>query len=1601
MKPQQIRILLATHDLHDDDNKGRSTNDLHTQPLKETHKRPKASRRGILRAYIGAETTDDGIQQLEAILDTGASRAVVNRGSRFLLEGKAKQRALRKLHFREDEALWRAAHTGKEVRVTTIHGTKAICGLGVVRVHINGRTLNVLAIVAEAGTLPLNVEMLLDADTLSYANFSVDELLQRRLRDKVVSNVLPNLFRTPKTKREPTAPNEIFSTQTTVPPPNEQARKPKKKEWYDGEWMGFIEETEEIQPETGSLSGQPTNGPVAGLPIDFFTDGIFLSEIKCKQALMTNPNLFKPKTFKVDDLHTDEGFTKEQRQQLLKTAFGHKEIFSENNGVPKPMKGHKPVELATKKGAKTSYVPMPRWGKYQETLLRLWTEKGIADGMLEKADPNCRWASRPHLVSKPNNGIRVTGDYVNVNKTLDKLPVRLPNMDDQLRRHKGSRFFLAADAIQGYHQRVLADASRQKLAIWTPLGLMVPTRLQMGTKNAGSSYQAGITAALATLPKEVRKRTSNYMDDFLISGRTYKEFLSNVTAFFRMCQDQGITLNPAKTKAGFKAKMLGREVDGDTIHVHEDNLSALRNCQTPTDVPQLKHVLGIMAYAMKHVKNYATIAAPLFRLTQKGVLWDWQPNSAADKAFEQLKAAVLEKFKLHVPDPNKPMYLFTDASDVGMGAHLCQLKRAVDDADIHKVPDEDKLTIAFYSARFDARMQQRPVYYREAKAIMWGLEKSKEFTEQNPFEVCVVTDHSPLQWIKSTHKGAVSAWLIENAAETDFRVVYIPGPTNTTADALSREPLVSPSRFNLLGASHTWDALLKMLPGRAKHCSRTHVWSAQHTLNMQRKVQAWRSKSNAINVKAPKSMLKAAKDFDLIISAPAAEEAPVVAHEILRNCSRKAIVAVLVPTDLVNYIPSGGNPKTDRAVLNAMEQQLRDSWKITFTSTNYTWCVFNTATRADKVITTETIEEIFLSNMIEERLPDQKANDFGNVDVSELANWITEQKKQINEIKKHYKDDYLTTSIGLHLIRTETGNKIYVPPERRHRLVMQVHREMVHGMTARIRKSISRKYIWPKMSTDILKWVTQCKDCPLQKAKKLIAHSQYSPTEWRKPRSAYGVDFYGIAKSNNGYVGVLTVIDLFSRWVTFIPVRNETATTFTQAMIENIVWKRGAFKVLVSDGANAFVGKIAKQLANILKIQKVETFCYPQGNSTTERIHTLLGEFLRMLPEDKRSAWDEEIGTVEYANNLCTNTSTGFSPFELDCGFQPSTAGDLMFQQSPSAPMDTQAFMKTEEEQLKWVQRVQAMHEMARRCNHASKEITLQRLNKNKKEKRIFEVGDRVLLYVPRQSKKLSQKEKEEGKQSWKSKHLTHWRRGTIKKKLSSATYEVKDMKGTTFIRSVSLLTKDKSEQTDMSKDEELVETITRFKEGSVIAVKSHDKHSETVEIARVVKALESGEYWIHYYGTMGKNPATAKFKPAFHDVNNRVTLAFKQPKKEKPWEGSAWEEMILGEVNFRKTKTSDLILNSQAIELLENEKVTINTMATTPSNKSHRKRKLNQSTMHPEREAMIKRSKKGSKSTKKRSTEKPHKEGKRKSKRLQKAKVDPNDMLNAFMAFY
>ena len=61
---------------------------------------------------------------------------------------------------------------------------------------------------------------------------------------------------------------------------------------------------------------------------------------------------------------------------------------------------------------------------------------------------------------------------------------------------------------------------------------------------------------------------------------------------------------------------------------------------------------------------------------------------------------------------------------------------------------------------------------------------------------------------------------------------------------------------------------------------------------------------------------------------------------------------------------------------------------------------------------------------------------------------------------------------------------------KREKLIIDTHRQMAHGMTQRVRRVLTNKYVWPKMTSDILSEIAKCSECPLAKAKKNIKHIQ-------------------------------------------------------------------------------------------------------------------------------------------------------------------------------------------------------------------------------------------------------------------------------------------------------------------------------------------------------------------------------------------------------------------------------------------------------------------------------------------------------------------------------
>ena len=140
------------------------------------------------------------------------------------------------------------------------------------------------------------------------------------------------------------------------------------------------------------------------------------------------------------------------------------------------------------------------------------------------------------------------------------------------------------------------------------------------------------------------------------------------------------------------------------------------------------------------------------------------------------------------PDVNKQFTLHVDASAYSVGAILSQEgSHTTKTLAQHQKPVLHP--VAYYSATFTPTEWNYDIYERELLAIMKALAHWRHYLRwtKTPFIIC--TDHANLQYWKSprnlNHRTA--RWHAD-LQEYDYILEYIPGKTNTTADALSRPP---------------------------------------------------------------------------------------------------------------------------------------------------------------------------------------------------------------------------------------------------------------------------------------------------------------------------------------------------------------------------------------------------------------------------------------------------------------------------------------------------------------------------------------------------------------------------------------------------------------------------------------------------------------------------------------------------------------------------------------------------------------------------------------------------------------------------------------------
>ena len=114
---------------------------------------------------------------------------------------------------------------------------------------------------------------------------------------------------------------------------------------------------------------------------------------------------------------------------------------------------------------------------------------------------------------------------------------------------------------------------------------------------------------------------------------------------------------------------------------------------TPTCTKELRSFLGLASYYRRLGKEFATLAAPLHRLTRKNAMFQW--NDDAQASFEALKAALISPPILAMSTDADDFTLDTDESDFAIGAVLSQRQNGIE------------RVIAYASRSLDRRVANR------------------------------------------------------------------------------------------------------------------------------------------------------------------------------------------------------------------------------------------------------------------------------------------------------------------------------------------------------------------------------------------------------------------------------------------------------------------------------------------------------------------------------------------------------------------------------------------------------------------------------------------------------------------------------------------------------------------------------------------------------------------------------------------------------------------------------------------------------------------------------------------------------------------------------
>ena len=229
-------------------------------------------------------------------------------------------------------------------------------------------------------------------------------------------------------------------------------------------------------------------------------------------------------------------------------------------------------------------------------------------GFVVQSPKNCQYASNATMPAKKDadgnwTDFRFCLDFRNINEATvaDHYGMHLP--EDLFTAVAGSTYFSKIDLRGAFHQILIDEGSQKYTSFFWRNQQFSYTRMAYGLRNAPAFLQRIMDLEIGRAG--LREVCTCFIDDLLVHSKTAADHLRDVTGVLDMLAACGLKAHPAKSCFfADKVEYLGHYIGADGLTPHQAKIAAVAGLRVPTNVSELRSVLGFLNYYRCYVPDF-------------------------------------------------------------------------------------------------------------------------------------------------------------------------------------------------------------------------------------------------------------------------------------------------------------------------------------------------------------------------------------------------------------------------------------------------------------------------------------------------------------------------------------------------------------------------------------------------------------------------------------------------------------------------------------------------------------------------------------------------------------------------------------------------------------------------------------------------------------------------------------------------------------------------------------------------------------------------------------------------------------------------------------